>query len=265
MTLAQAQNAVQDGLSKYFSDLQATVVLRSVGSRHVWLLGRLNRPGVYPMPAPMSLIEGLSIAGGTARGAPPATSDELADLRHSFVMRNGEFLPVDFYRLLREGDMSQNIMLQPDDFVFVPSALAQEIHVLGAVRAPRSIPYTENITLVSALTGADGPVRFDYLTRYENGLWQDDAYLSHVTIVRGSLTEPQVAVVDFGEIIKGRAPNIRLEPGDIVWVPNSPYRILKTYVNNIVNTFIGTVAANEGINAAGGAVNVGVSVPVNPR
>ena len=89
-----------------------------------------------------------------------------------------------------------------------------------------------------------------------------DAHLSHVAIVRGSLTEPQVTIVDYGAIIKGKAPDVRLEPGDIVFVPNSPYTTLKRYVNLILNTFTSTVAANEGINAAGGDASVGVAVPV---
>ena len=62
--------------------------------------------------------------------------------------------------------------------------------------------------------------------------------------------------------IKGKAPDVQLEPGDIVYVPNSPFTTLKRYVNMVVNTFVGTVAANEGIHAAGGTVSTGVSVPV---
>jgi protein involved in polysaccharide export with SLBB domain len=154
MTLDQTRQALEQGLSKYLSQPQVSLTLRAVGSRHVWMVGRLNRPGIYPMPAPISLLEAIALAGGTARSVSPANSEELADLRHSFVMRNGQALPVDFQRLLREGDTSQNIILQPDDFVFIPSSLAQEVYVLGAVRNPRAIPYTETLTLVSVLTGA---------------------------------------------------------------------------------------------------------------
>jgi hypothetical protein len=37
---------------------------------------------------------------------------------------------------------------------------------------------------------------------------------------------------------------------------------LKRYLNLVVNTFISTVFANEGIRAGGGTVTVGVAVPV---
>ena len=261
LTLAETRNLLQKELGRYVTEPQVTLTLREVASKHVWLLGRLNHPGVYPMAAPMSLLESIALAGGTSISGGQVTLQEQADLRHSFVMRQGQFLPVDFYRLLREGDTSQNIYLQPDDFVYVPSALSQQVYVLGAVRFPHTVAYTEGMTLVSAIAGASGATTVDWFVPGSYGVVAD-AYLSHVAIVRGSLSEPQMSIVDYGAIIKGRARDVLLEPGDIVYVPNTPYSTLKRYLNTIVGTFITTVAANEGIRAGGGEVNVGVSVPI---
>ncbi len=260
LTLAQTRDLLQKGLAKYVTDPEITITLREVASKHVWLLGRLNQPGVYPMPAPMSLLEALALAGGTASAGNQVTLQDLADLRHSFVMRQGQFVPVDFYRLLHDGDTSQNIYLQPDDFVYVPSALSQQIYVLGAVRTPRSVAYSDGMTLVSAMANASGASTMDWFVVGFYGV-QPDAYLSHVAIVRGSLSQPKMIVADYGAIIKGRAPDVLLEPGDIIYVPNAPYSTLKRYLNTIVNTFVTTLAANEG-SAAGGGGTVGVSVSV---
>jgi protein involved in polysaccharide export with SLBB domain len=228
-------------------------------------LGRLNRPGIYPIAGPITLLESIAMAGGTARSQSDVTTEELADLRHSFVVRQGNFLPVDFHRLLREGDMTQNIYLQPDDFVYVPSSLSQEVYILGAVRFPRALAFAEGMTLVSAVANANGPLRYDWLQQSDPGPFAKDAYLSHIAIVRGSLATPQIAVVDYGDIIKGRAQDVRLEPGDIVYVPNSPYTQLKRYLNLVLNSFVVTIAANEGSQAGGGAGDVSVSVPVGSR
>jgi len=70
-------------------------------------------------------------------------------------------------------------------------------------------------------------------------------------------------MVDANAVFKGRAPDVRLEPGDIVYVPNSPFTTFKRYFNIIANSFVTTVAANEGLRAAGQNVSVGVSIPVN--
>lgn len=263
LTLSQAKALLETDLQKYISSASISMTLRTVSSKQVWVLGRLNKPGVYPMAGPTTLLESIALAGGTARSLSDVTTEELADLRHSFVVRQGTMLPVDFHRLLREGDMSQNIFLQPDDFVYVPSALAQEVYVLGAVKLPRAIAFGDRMTLVSAMAHAWGPQKYDFLAQVDPGPFTKDAYLSHVAIVRGSLATPQIAVVNFNDIVKGRAPDVRLEPGDIIYVPNSPYTTLKRYVNMVLNTFVTTIAANEGIRWGGGQVGVGVSVPVS--
>jgi protein involved in polysaccharide export with SLBB domain len=262
-TLSEVKALLEKELAQYISAPSVSMTLQSVVSKRVWVLGRLEKPGVYPMAGPMTLLESIALAGGTAASQSDVTTEELADLRHSFVVRQGNFLPVDFYRLLRQGDMTQNIYLQADDFVYVPSSLSQEVYVLGSVRFPRTLPFSDRTTLVSAIASAAGPQRYDWLAQADPGPFTKDAYLSHVAIVRGSLATPQIAVVDYGEIIKGRAPDVRLEPGDIIYVPNSPYTQLKRYVNIILNSFVVTIAANEGSRAAGGTGGVGVTVPVS--
>ena len=90
-----------------------------------------------------------------------------------------------------------------------------------------------------------------------------DAYLSHVAIVRGSLTEPQIAVLDYKAIVQGKEPDARLEAGDILYVPFSPYRYLSKYANLIVETFVRAVAINEGARAGTrNASPVGVNLSV---
>ena len=236
LTLAQAKALLERELGKYISGSpQVSVSLRGVASKHVWILGRVNKPGVYPITGPMTLLEAISLAGGSARSGTPGSTAEEADWRHSFVQRNGQILAVDFQKLLQEGDMSQNIYLQPDDFIYLPSTLFHEVFVLGAVAAPRTVAYSDHLTLVSAIMAAYGTV--------------DGAYLSHVAIVRGSLVEPRVAVVDYKAIVTGKEPDIHLEPHDIVYVPMHPLSGLKSYAKIILSTFVNTVAANEGANA----------------
>jgi polysaccharide export outer membrane protein len=259
LTLGQTTALLEKELAKYLNAPRVSVTLRTVGSKYVWLLGRLNRPGIYPLAGPTTLLELLALAGGPMRSASSVSSEDLADLRHSFVVRQGQFLPVDFYRLLHQGDVSQNIFLQPDDFIYVPSSLSQEIYVLGAVRSPRALAYTERTTLVSAIAAGSGTDRYEWINAGggDPGPFTKDAYLSHVAILRGSLVEPQIAVVDYNAIIKGKASDVRLELGDIVYVPNSPYTTLKRYFNIMLNTFVTTVAANEGLRATGSKVGGG--------
>ena len=47
---------------------------------------------------------------------------------------------------------------------------------------------------------------------------QPDAYLSHVAIVRGSLSEPKMIVAGLGAIVEGHTRDVALEPGNIIYV-----------------------------------------------
>ncbi len=267
LTLAQTGDLLEKELGKFFTSPHVSVTLRTVGSKYVWLLGKLNKPGIYPLSSPTTILELIALAGGTAHSTSTGSSENLADLRHSFIVRQGQFLPVDFHKLLHDGDTTQNIYLQPDDFVYVPSSLSQEVYVLGAVKYPHALAYSERMTLIAAISGGNGMDRYNWISAggFDPGPFAKDAYLTHVAILRGSLAEPQIAIVDYSAIIGGKSPDIHLEPGDIVYVPNSPYTTFKRYFNIILNTFVTTLAANQGIQAGGGTVGVGVSVPVGGR
>jgi protein involved in polysaccharide export with SLBB domain len=249
LTLAEARDRIQQALGKMVVSPQVGIQLRGIDSKRVWLLGRVQKAGVYSMTAPMTLLESLSLAGGTATSSTTGTTEDLADLSHAFIIRNGERLPIDFSTLVNKGDMSQNIYLQPDDFVYFPSSAARDIYVLGAVRLPKAVSRSQAGTLMGAIASAGGTVR--------------NAYLSHVAIVRGSLSKPKIAIVDVGDIIHGKATDIILEPRDIVYVPLSPYRQLSKYANLILTTFARAIAINEGARAgAGNIAPAGVSIGV---
>ena len=76
------------------------------------------------------------------------------------------------------------------------------------------------------------------------------AYPQRVVIVRESLTAPKVAIVNFSDVVSGKASDIVLEPQDIVWVPTSPFDRIDKYLGEVISSFVRTVAANEGARAA---------------
>jgi protein involved in polysaccharide export with SLBB domain len=259
LTLGQTRDMIQHELGKYVrGQPQVNVILRGVESKHVWLLGRFQQPGVYNMSTPMTLLEAIAMAGGSqsfagtrqiSEGGP--LGEDLADLRRSFIVRNGRMLPVDFQALMDKGDLSQNIYLQSDDFVYFAPAYAKEVYVLGAVTQPKPVQYVKGMTVIQAITGAYGTVR--------------NAFLAHTVIVRGSLSQPQIAIVNYYDIVKGRAPDVVLQANDIVYVPFTPYRYLRNYLDTALDTFASSAAINAGSRAANGnASSISIPVIVNP-
>ncbi|MBK8040798.1 MAG: polysaccharide biosynthesis/export family protein [Verrucomicrobiaceae bacterium] len=248
-TTQQLQIELEAGLTKYYKQPQVAVTLREAVSQRVWVLGRLNAPGIYSIKQPMRVLDAVSQAGGLFTSRFTGTTEELADLKHSFMIRNGRTLPVDFEKLIREGDMAQNIYLEPNDYLYLPSSLTNEVYVLGAVTEPRPIGFMSEMNLMSALGRGLG--------------LRPDADLKNVSIIRGSLTDPKIATVNALEIMNGKATNVRLEPGDIVYVPGAGSISPGGLAREAVNTFVRLVAANEGSNAgAPGATGVGVNINI---
>lgn len=239
LTLSEAKARMESGFTNYAREQpRMAMTLRGVESKRVWVLGSVQAPGVYAMATPLTLLESISMAGGTVSmtsfrdQSATGIGEELADLKRSFVLRKGKLLPADFNRLLYEGDLSQNIYLEPDDFVYLPAVKARQIFVLGAVTQPRPVPFMEGMTVAGAVASAYGTLR--------------DAYLPHVAVVRGSLTEPQLTIVNYRKVIRGEESDILLMPHDIVYVPFSPYRYLRRYAEVILNTFVSATAINAG-------------------
>jgi polysaccharide biosynthesis/export protein len=244
LTLSEARARLAEELRKFIREKPVVALtLRSVASQRVWVLGRVNSPGIYPLAGPTTLLDAVAQAGGSSAG--------LADLSHSFIIRQGRVLPVDFQQLLHDGALSQNIYLQPDDFIFLPSARTPQVHILGAVVQPHSERMNGALTVVQAIALSGGTER--------------DACLTNVAILRGSLANPQIAIVAVDQILAGKAPDVRLEPSDIVFVPYTPERVLTRYVNLILDTFARTVGVNAGARIiTGNSAPIGVGVSISP-
>lgn len=249
LTLPEARTLLKTELGKFIRTApEVSVRLRGVGSKRVWVLGNVQTPGIYALAVPSTLLEILSNAGGPV-GIGGGTQD-LTDLPNSFVMRGGELLRVDFVKLIQAGDLSQNIYLQPDDFIYLRPTAARNVHVMGAVAQPGPQPFLSTSTILSTLATAGGIVPY--------------AYGSQVALVRGSLSRPSIALVNYRDIMRGKAPDVTLREGDIVFVPFSPFRRIVQLGEEILSQFVRTMAINEGTRAVDpNASPITPSVPLN--
>lgn len=240
-TLGEVQKNLEEKLTGLYRHPQVTLTLTEVNSQRIWVLGRLYNPGIFPLNRPMRVLDAVSLAGGLYASRFTGTTEELADLRHSFLKRHGKLMPVDFQKLIRDGDLSHNVYLEPDDYIYLPSSLSNEVYVFGAVVEPRPVGFMNEMNIMAAIGHTAGAL--------------PEADLEHVTIVRGSLTDPKFAVVNVRAIAAGKASNFRLMPGDIVYVPKPGQLSLDHFVKTATETFVQVVGASEGANAVGTGTN----------
>ena len=211
------------------------ILIPSVNEKKVFVLGQVTNPLVVPLTPDLNLVEAISRAGGLT---------EDADLVGALVVRNGQALPVNFDKLMRGGDLSQNVRLQADDTILVPNVKDKKVYILGSVRAPLVAPIKPGATLVEAVSMAGG--------------FLPGAKTSNVLLVRGGLGDPRLMSIDFDDIARGRvsAQTTLLEAGDIVYVPRTAISNLASFFQDITSILTPFVIAQSGVAIAQGTFGV---------
>jgi polysaccharide export outer membrane protein len=209
LTVDELRAKVDEELGKYYKNPHAIITPVEYRSKKYVVMGAVAKGGVYPMDRPLTLIEAVARAGGLETGVYQAGAVELADLSRSFLSRQGQRVSVDFEKLFQRGDISQNIPLEPNDYLYLALSSANEIYVLGEVGAPGVVSFAPRSTVISAIASRGG--------------FSPKAYKSKVLVVRGSLTNPQTFVVDTSDILAGKTPDFKLEQKDIVYVSVNPW------------------------------------------
>jgi len=103
--------------------------------------------------------------------------------------------------------LARKYMRDPQVSVLVKEYNSKKIFVFGEVQKPGTFPYEDGMSVVQAVTLAGGFTK----TAAQNST-------SVTRRVGGTETKTRVSVQD---IALGKAPNFTLEPGDIVYVPES--------------------------------------------
>ena len=227
LTLDELRDAVTAEVAKYYRSPHVIVTPVEFRSKNFYILGKVVNKGAYPLARPLTVIEAVAQAGGLETGVFQLNTVELADLPRSFLIRNQQRVPVDFQKLFAKGDLAQNILLEPDDYLYFPSSIANEIYVLGSVKTPGAQGLASDASVLGAVTLSGG--------------FNERAYQQRVLVVRGDLDKPQRFVVNTADILAGRTPDFRLEPRDIVYVSDHPWSRVEDLADTVATAFITTM------------------------
>jgi len=224
LTIDELRSKLDDALGHFYQTPRSIVTPASLTSRKYFVLGAVTSAGVYTLDRPMTMVEAIARAGGLQTGLSEQRNVELADLAHSFIVRDGQRLQVDLERLFQHGDLSQNVALEPRDFLYFASASANEIYVLGQVASPGVVAFVPKPTVLKVIAARGG--------------FAHRAFKSRVLVVRGSINHPQTFVVDTAKILHGKAPDFALQPKDMVYVSENPWVLAAEVIDTAAKAFI---------------------------
>jgi len=212
MTPKELQADLTIRLRRIVKNPIVTVVVQEFTNNKVYVFGGGVDSGVYSLTQRTTLLQLLCQLGQQNAGqrTPLFTLGvQNADLRNAYIIRNGKMIRQDFHDLFVNGKKSDDIVMEPNDAVFIPSFRDRNVYVMGAVVAPKAIAYRDGMTVVEALLEAGGFTKF----AKQNG----------TVIYRKNGEEDLTIPVRVKDLINDGdlRQNTRLQPGDYVVVNES--------------------------------------------
>ncbi|MEO6036506.1 MAG: polysaccharide biosynthesis/export family protein, partial [Verrucomicrobiota bacterium] len=224
LTVDELRDKFNQELAKYFRSPRVLISPVAFNSKKYYVLGKVISKGAFTLDRPMTIVEAVARAQGLETGVLNRNSVDLADLDKSFLIRDGKRVPIDFGKLFQQGDLSQNIPIEPNDYLYFPSATLKEVYVVGEVTRPGVVAYNPDTSILSALSDRGGFTR--------------RAYKSHVLIIRGSLNNPETFIANTAEMVDARRADFRLQAKDIVYVSSRPFIKAEELLDVAATSFI---------------------------
>jgi polysaccharide export outer membrane protein len=115
LTPAALRETLVEQARKYVADPNPTVIVKTINSRKVFVVGQVEKPGPYPLNSSTTVLQVLAMAGGVK---------EFARTKNITVLRSDGGRQIVFrfnYQEVQYGkNLEQNVELKPNDTVVVP-------------------------------------------------------------------------------------------------------------------------------------------------
>jgi polysaccharide export outer membrane protein len=188
----------------YFNNPQVSIFTKEYATQGVSVLGEVQKPGIYPLLGPHTLLNVISAAGGTTPKAGATVTITHADSPSEPETAKLNNSP--------EGKPSGNdVPVYPGDIVLVSKAGI--VYVVGAVHLPSGIVMDKpQITVLQALAMAQGVA--------------PNAALNSTTLIRRTDDGPKQIPVPLKKILAASSPDFALQADDILFVPTSAAKVI---------------------------------------
>jgi polysaccharide export outer membrane protein len=114
-TVEDVRQIITRKLAQLIPDVQVSVALQELNGNLIYVVGKVNRPGVFPFSKNVDVLQALGMAGGATAFA--ALNDIKVLRRQSGKLKSIQFR----YNDMEKGkNLQQNIILQSGDTVLVP-------------------------------------------------------------------------------------------------------------------------------------------------
>jgi polysaccharide export outer membrane protein len=218
---------ITEAVTKRFKDAgilvnpQVTVFVAEYTRRTITITGEVRAPGLYPIAAPRTLIDTLTMAGGLNDVASRTVS-----IVHAADPKNIIHVTLNVGAQTPESIEQGRMEILPGDLIFI--ARSGIIYVVGELARPGGyqVEHNNRLTLLDAVALAGGPTRV--------------ASLANARLIRRSATGREELKINMKRILFGDGPDMLLTDGDILYVPTS---LAKQYSFSALDASIGAATS----------------------
>ncbi|MEA3560292.1 MAG: polysaccharide biosynthesis/export family protein [Candidatus Omnitrophota bacterium] len=142
LTFPQLKEELTKRLKGYIKYPVVSISLKKLGGEKVIVLGEVSAPGVYSVTGKKTVLEAVALAGGITPHAVPSST---ILIRGGFSNPKGK--RINLARAINKADMSQNVVLQPEDVIYIPKKFIANVNytltqILGPISQGLGIAQT---------------------------------------------------------------------------------------------------------------------------
>ena len=131
-TLTQIDAEITQKYALYVREPQVSVMIRKFGGKKVVVLGDVARPGVYTFTGDVRVVEALALAGDCTKYA---VKNNILIIRGD-IHKNPTVISSNVLAFLKNAKLSENVLIQSQDVIFVPRSLIGNINAFIETIAP---------------------------------------------------------------------------------------------------------------------------------
>jgi protein involved in polysaccharide export with SLBB domain len=136
-SVEQVEIALREAYARIYPDLEVNVGVTLLAPRNIHVMGEVEDPGVYPIKGRLSLLEGLTLAGGPIK--------ETAMLEYLLLVRwsakEGRQRSWRIDAAVEQWEEGLALLLQPHDVIFVPNTPIDDVDIWVDQYIRRLIPF----------------------------------------------------------------------------------------------------------------------------
>jgi len=218
LTRSGAAKTITQALAPFYRDPSVVVGVDVYSSNNLLVLGAVAHPGLMQLDGPATLLSVMTRAGMSTEPSPAILGKPTGVPERVAVFReNQTIIWTDFKKLLEDARPELQLRLRKNDVVYVPSPHERYVSIFGEVVHPGLVDLQNGATLVQLLAESGGIVT-DRAGRYPK--------IQIIHEFTGS-----IQIVDYADILQSKKIELKLEDGDIIYVPQSKFeRVSVTFV-----------------------------------